>query len=101
MSADNWTTCPKCRLRNQAAMEQLRRQVNAAYGVLSVAEFDALRDRYVAGIPLEETFREDYGFYIDEHGVLDVSYRGSCMNENCDAVLEFHTEALMDLGGPK
>lgn len=83
MSADNWTTCPRCFDAAKTAAEAEREQVMALYGILSVEEFD--RERAALKTPTAsefQTFREDYEFWGSDDGVLRVSYSGRCTN--CD-----------------
>lgn len=83
MSADNWTWCPRCRKRERAALEERAREVDASYGVVSVAEFDAARAKLLADTNeyndgQRRTWREDYEFFGADEGVVNVSYKGSC-----------------------
>lgn len=84
MSADNWDKCPRCLRQALAVLENLKRQVNAAYGVVPVAEFDEKRvELSKEYAKLEDdtsfrTFREDYEIYGAEDGVVNVSYSGQC-----------------------
>jgi hypothetical protein len=78
VSADNWTTCPRCaeqaRLRFQAEDDR----VAALYGKVPAAEYEAERTKLAAtDFAPDETFREDYEWYIDDGYVRGV-YSGSC-----------------------
>lgn len=97
MSADNWAECPRClrvRKENDDA-EQAR--IDAAYGKVSVAEFDAMRAVLAKAmqVPVEETFREDYEFSGVASGVLLISYSGSC--RTCGLSLKFKREEVLDV----
>lgn len=80
MSADNWAVCPRCKARLRVEMETERARVDAAYGVLPVDEFDAMRAAFIARAKAEPptTFREDYEFWGVEDGVLRIDYGGEC-----------------------
>jgi hypothetical protein len=91
VSADNWTTCPKCvdEVTRAALAEQQR--VQSLYGEVDVEEFD--RQRAALKPPdlvACETFREDYEFYGAENGTVHVSYSGRCTR--CGAGLDFKDE---------
>lgn len=80
MSADNWAICPKCLHRARADLVVLAQRAADGYGVLPMAEFDALRAELDKGLDHEKyrTFREDYELHLDSVGDLNVSYVGSC-----------------------
>ena len=80
MSADNWTTCPKCKDTHSAKLAAMFAKVVEAYGKVTVAEFDALRANYdaAAAKPLPQTFREDYEFSGAAEGQVTADYHGSC-----------------------
>lgn len=78
MSADNWTQCPQCLARAEAAHADLQRRASEAYGVLPLAEFDALRAEAEKPVAVNERWREDYEIYGAESGTVHVSYTGSC-----------------------
>ncbi len=96
MSADNWAKCPRCLKQAEAVLDNLRHQVDASYGVVTVEEFDQKR----AALAKEEeilnaddtyrTFREDWEIVGAEEGVVTVKYRGACTK--CKLSLVFHTE---------
>lgn len=80
MSADNWAVCPACLHEAREAHHALQAEATAAYGKVSVEEFDALRARAEKGVNEEDfrTFREDYEIYGADDGTIVVSYGGSC-----------------------
>ena len=100
MSADNWAHCPRCKARLLAELRASQAALDEAYGKVSLAEFDQMRDDYekkaqTYGAPPESarTFREDYDFDGVEEGYVTASYRGSC--SVCGLKLAFeHTETL-------
>lgn len=80
MSADNWTPCPRCRLRWTLQMEETYRQVEAQYGSVSSERYRALAEgaaTQAACMPAFDTFREDYEIGVTD-GVFVVSYHGHC-----------------------
>lgn len=89
MSADSYAICPRCAHAEELRIADLKARVNAEYGVLPIAEFDALCAEASVAIDLEKltTFREDYEFYGAEDGVVNVSYSGHC--SVCDCGIDF------------
>ncbi len=79
MSADNWTTCPKCEAAHKAAIEAARTATAEAYGRVPREEFDALDRKADAlkdrALPL--TLREDYEIGV-RGTAFEVNYGGSC-----------------------
>ena len=89
MSADNWAQCPRCAAGRQTAVGDLLVKAEQGYGVLSVTEFDELRQSAadLEREPMEPTFREDYEVFGAETGEVAVSYSGSCAR--CGLSLRF------------
>lgn len=79
MSADNWTTCPRCLYRARATAETERAAVMDTYGLVPVDEFDAAR---AALSPVDEdaytTLREDYEFFGADKGEVQATYSCGC-----------------------
>ena len=79
MSADNWAICPRCVATKERDLAAAQAAIDAAYGKVPVAEFDAMRQELDAKRTeeIKPTFREDYeiGVYDDE---FFVSYKGRC-----------------------
>jgi hypothetical protein len=79
MSADNWTTCPRCFRRARLAADEARAAVMASYGKVPLEEFDAARAALEEPDPdTYTTFREDYEFFGADKGVITASYKGAC-----------------------
>jgi hypothetical protein len=80
MSADNWTRCPTCEAKRQASIHTAEEEAVAAYGTVSVEEFDRLRDVSLAmkDAPVEDTLREDYSVGVNVAGQFSISYSCSC-----------------------
>lgn len=97
MSADNWAICPRCEANRQASIRVVEEGVAAAYGVVSVEEFDRMRADLEArrAAEPEHTFREDYEFWGVEEGVIKASYRGGC--SACGLAHAFAIEQPLDL----
>lgn len=87
MSADNWTTCPKCTADAWAAYRVEDDALTAQYGKIPPDEWKAKSDAFPVAPKLEETFREDYEFYGADEGVLSIRYRGRC--SECGTGCEF------------
>ena len=87
MSADNWTTCPRCKQKTEDKVK------NAAYGMVSESEYQALlkaQNDMQSGrlLPL----REDFEVGI-RNGVFEVYYYASC--EKCGFEFSFeHKEKV-------
>ena len=78
MSADRWAKCPKC-------SKELNANLASAYGKVSEDEYlDALRHPEEQ----DETLREDYEAWMDEHGRFTVNY--SCLCTICKFEFEYH-----------
>jgi hypothetical protein len=77
MSADNWTTCPKCSEQKLEAfkkrLDQGYKKLAEAYGKVESDEYLKLvhvQDKLLLSPPeIEETLREDY-----QQGILDSEY---------------------------
>ena len=97
MSADNWAQCPRCAANRQTAVSDLRAKATQAYGVLSVTEFDQLRQSAVdlECESLEPTFREDYEIDGAEDSEVVVIYEGSCAR--CGLFLKFRDTHSLDV----
>lgn len=80
MSADNWTTCPRCKAERDKRDQQATDAVAAMYGTVSVEEFERARAELRGKLKarLDETFREDYEFYGASDGTITADYGGSC-----------------------
>ncbi|MFD4946998.1 hypothetical protein ACFWNT_31850 [Streptomyces sp. NPDC058409] len=80
MSANNYTTCPRCEHQHQENLRQMAVELAEAYGKLPLEEWERMRQDHEAAkqARLEETFREDYEFHGAETGEVTASYRGTC-----------------------
>jgi hypothetical protein len=80
MSADNWTVCPRCEDQRQQQIATKRAEADAAYGSVTVTEFDELRSaaETLAAVTPKQTFREDYSFSGTTSGTVEYGYVGSC-----------------------
>jgi chromosome condensin MukBEF complex kleisin-like MukF subunit len=86
MSADNWTTCPKCIALTEDSAEAAQRALDEQYGqvdrdaykALEEAARDAVAAVKVARSEQKATFREDYEFTGAEDGIVTASYSGGC-----------------------
>lgn len=91
MSADNWTTCPRCTKRGLARLEDEKKKVEAIYGVVPVEKYEKFRDELADNQRLfgsrPDSFREDYEIYGADIGEVTVRYAGSC--QDCGLTLEF------------
>ena len=103
MSADNWDRCPRCVQTDATDLAEREAAVAAAYGSVSVDEFDRMRDELGRRRAEHDdyasfrTFREDYEIYGAEEGVVTVVYSGAC--RVCELALKFRHEHRIDMGG--
>lgn len=87
MSADNWTTCPRCIINQERKIEKKTKQLNSQYGIMNKDKWLKLREEIKAlrNPTLYEihTLREDYEIGIGEDdNVFQIIYRCSCNNCN-------------------
>ena len=92
MSADNWTTCPKCRVAFLKKIDDAKRKAESAYGKVSEAAYHAILKaaKEEEGKQQEETLREDYGIGMGEDFDFYVSY--SCFCKTCGFKFQFKYE---------
>lgn len=89
MSADSWTTCPRCKASREATNESKIEAIMATYGKISPMEWENARVSIDAILTdkLRETFREDYEFYGADSGTVIASYSGKC--STCGLAVHF------------
>lgn len=98
MSADNWTSCPRCHAGRIDARAAAKMKLEEAYGVVSGNEYLAMVESFEKfGVPNfdnpsteQSTFREDYGFCLAVDGRVQAQYNGRCTN--CDYRIQFTHE---------
>lgn len=80
MSADSWTTCPRCTRERDESIAREEQLVAQMYGKVTVAEFDRAREalEHKKAQAPEETWREDYEFFGADEGTVVAVYGGSC-----------------------
>lgn len=91
MSADNWTTCPKCLAQAQSRRAGREKEIESAYGTVPLEEFKTLQEAVSATNKVNpddyESLREDYEIFGARTGTVSISYRGSC--SNCGLLIDF------------
>lgn len=94
MSASHWAICPRCKARRQRKADAAADEARAAYGKVSVQEFDEMRTRVDELRAMDDevdcNFREDYEIYGAEEGMVIVDYSGEC--RFCGLKLTFRHE---------
>lgn len=105
MSADNWACCPRCTDARIAAVEELERKMDEAYGKVDREAYKALEDAFAEAERVVErwqeddshhTFREDYEIYGATEGVIRVGYKGACTE--CGLSVRFtHEESFYEV----
>lgn len=102
MSADNYTTCPRCEHQHQENLSQMAVELAETYGKLPLEEWERTRQDHEAAkrVQLEESFREDYEFHGAGTGEVTASYSGIC--SRCGLSTSFkhkhQIEGVNDLG---
>lgn len=97
MSADNWAECPKCRALILRSNEKIEKEISESYGKVSEAEYVKLvKKRKTAPVDNNgPSLREDHDIGINKHGVLVISYSGSC--NRCGFAYNYkHSELVFD-----
>lgn len=79
MSADNWTTCPRCSINKDTAAAKAQAKADAKYGKVPAQEFMELLAQAEAlkEAEMTQTMREDYDIGIGD-GEFEVNFRASC-----------------------
>lgn len=77
MSADNWTTCPKCKWNEEKKKEKDIKKLNKYYGKIPASEFAEKYKKINEPILIDCTLREDYEIGISD-GLFEGEYRASC-----------------------
>lgn len=90
MSANNYRICPKCQAAEASRCEAARVKADKAYGVVTPAEFDALRAEAVPR-ELEETLAEYYELGI-RRGQFSVNYSAGC--QTCGFRFKFEAKPV-------
>ena len=89
MSADNWTTCPKCKARREKEYAELVQKAGTSYGVVSPEEYQKMAQQVSMGIIKTSELGEYYEIGIRD-GKLAISYFAEC--EECGFTFTFeHT----------
>ena len=81
MSADRWTTCPRCLKEAIADYRQRESELREKYGVVPIDEY-VLCQKQLGECPtstsLKNTLREDWEIGTDEDGEFYVRYTANC-----------------------
>jgi hypothetical protein len=78
MSADNWTTCPRCKAKAEADDKGKIDAAAKAYGKVSAEEYEKLVADARSPAQFDtDTLREDYEIGV-HNGEFSVSYGCSC-----------------------
>jgi hypothetical protein len=81
MSTDNYSKCPKCKIRIEKEKANVMEKARLSYGKVSEDEYNNLIAKATNAIEIEETLREDYEFCLDGEW-LNIDYVCSC--SECD-----------------
>jgi hypothetical protein len=80
MSADNWTTCPECKIAHAADRDARMRKVAKSYGKVPAEEYERMAGE-ARREPIkvqDDTLREDYEIGTNAEGMFSVGYSCSC-----------------------
>lgn len=97
MSASNWATCPSCLLHAEADKAKREQRVVDMYGNVPMEEWDRIRREANVPVALQDTFREDYEFYLDGWNVK-VVYSGRC--SVCGSGVKFSDSRPIEMKDP-
>jgi hypothetical protein len=93
MSAKNYSKCPKCVLARKIDIGNRKDRLKDQYGKLPFATWENEKRQLqeIESTPPEDTLREDYELWIDEHAIFHMYYGARC--ENCGFEFNFkHNE---------
>lgn len=88
MSADNWTTCPKCVEQEKKRYDSEAKELSDSYGKISSDHFIEATKNFPIFEPGGSTFREYYEFYGADTGTLKMTYNGVCQVCGLSLILE-------------
>ncbi len=95
MSADNWGQCPKCIMLVEKANKQALEKANEGYGKLPKEKYLELLKESEKPIPVDNTLREDYEFYMPDDGEFEANY--SCHCDKCGFKYDFNYKDKLDI----
>lgn len=93
MSADNWTTCPKCQQEQAKELEQLQVRVDQSYGKVSAKEYLGMVTQLENPPKLNATLGETYEIGILK-GKFYVRYGASC--RKCGFTYEYKMDQPLE-----
>lgn len=97
MSADNWTYCPKCKIKIEKENHELLKKLYDQYGKIHPEEWERMERETKFEIRLpDNTFREDYEIGVSNDGKFTVNYSGSC--KECKLSFNYKYVTIVDLG---
>lgn len=78
MSANNWTTCPRCLGRARRRRKEDQIEADRGYGKMPVNVYLELVEKIKNPIAKKQTLAEYYVVNIDKDGIFTVEYSGKC-----------------------
>lgn len=89
MSADRWSVCPRCALRQEKKRAKSAATLEAKYGKVDLREWEKLRAKHLHLIDREmkATFREDFEVLPLDGDEVIFQYSGSC--KECKLTTKF------------
>lgn len=94
MSADSYAVCPRCRNRLRQNAQSLAQQVITQYGVLPMAEWEALKEHadqaaLDASEGLLDTLKEYKTLELCDNGKLFIRYKAVCDEPGCEFKFDY------------
>ena len=96
MSAEKWTSCPKCEDTHRKEHITLSEKLKTAYGILSEKEYNELKAEVETPTPPGYNLSENYKIGIEDE-TFSVSYTAQCTV--CDFCYEFNTHEQINIKG--
>jgi hypothetical protein len=93
MSANRWSSCPKCYANAVKEAERRARVAAESYGKVSPEEYLELRGAAENPPDVEPTMREDWDLGVEPDGTFSIDYRASC--NICGFRFRFKQEAAV------
>jgi hypothetical protein len=97
MSADHWSTCPKCKADKERRVSAAREEARAMYGKVPQEEYLEAIDRFpkAESTELDENMGWYYEFFGAEDGVLGISF--SCQCRDCGYKFNYNHTVDMEV----
>lgn len=95
MSANNWTTCPNCKRKQDQEQATAVIKAAKAYGKVPAEQYAKLLHAAQYPIIYSPSMREDYQLGVTEAGRFFVTYSASC--NRCPFTYQYKYEVALDV----